>query len=323
MTGFTAVQPRFPAGTRTAPPLRVTPPAVLPAPPARAITRAVGGQAREQRAVGAVEQVHVPSKSVADHDRGPTTSGARQPRCSSRSAVQAAVAVVAPPGGDAVAASAPNTSCGVAAECRRAADGLVHSSVPRSASTQPTAAWNARAQTVSPTRLTGPTRSARRSTSLVPRGVASAPPSAPCRRRIEAGQAPALPDHQRVLDGGSRPAWRSASGSPGRCCVHRLAPVAAVEGVHRCGPRPARTRARRPPAARVYDARELLAPQLLAAVEHDQLVVARDHGGEAPSLPTPAASGAPALPRHSSRPVSASSASTVPSLAATTAARCR
>jgi hypothetical protein len=61
-------------------------------------------------------------------------------------------------------ASAPNSSSASPLMASVPPTFLVQATLPSCASTQPTAAWNERAQIRSPLRTTGPIRSARRST---------------------------------------------------------------------------------------------------------------------------------------------------------------
>jgi hypothetical protein len=121
-------------------------------------------------------------------------------------------------------ASAPKTKLGIGRHGVGAAHAALHSRRPRGpASTQPTADWKARAQTRSPTRTAGPTRSARRSTSLVPRGDATAT------------------SQRTVPRSGSSRQQREAPARPAACCARPPA--------HPAGP----ASARRPGAARSTD----------------------------------------------------------------------
>ena len=127
---------------------------------------------------------------------------------------------------------------------------LVQATVPRSASTQPTAAWNERAQTRSPTRSAGPIRSASRSTSLAPRGE----PIGTSQRTVDAtGSMPAMrgpwPTTQGVLEGGDDAGLRERQRIAGPL---QLPELGAVERRRRPAPRDrrrARRRGRRRPAA--------------------------------------------------------------------------
>ncbi len=161
--------------------------------------------------------------------------------------------------------------------CRRPC--LVHATEPSCASTQPTAAWNERAQTRSPTRTTGPTRSARRSTSFAPRGE----PSGTSQRSADVvGSKPAIrgpwPTTSVFLNAASTPVCASISGSPGRCTCQSLTPSAASKA---CTERSTPSTKMRPPATSGAVATRTasgILPLHLRAFERDQIAFARDDG---------------------------------------------
>ena len=189
-------------------------------------------------------------------------------------------------------ASAPNTNSRVAADRVGAADVLASTAaLPRSASTQPTAAWNdARADQVADAQrradqvgealdLVG---AARRADRHLPAHACRAagrgrPGAGPGRRRsvsLNAREHAGLRQRQRIARALQRP---------------ELAAVERVEGLHACGRRRARRRARRPPAARSRRAmpsglRHFTWPASSATSSPSRVTTA----AKRPSLPTPA-----------------------------------
>ena len=86
---------------------------------------------------------------------------------------------------------------------------------------------------MSPTRTAGPTRSARRSTSLVPRGEPTADfPAHRAAQRVDAGQARPLADQQRVLEGRQHAGLGQRQRIAGALQCPELAAVERVEGLH-------------------------------------------------------------------------------------------
>jgi hypothetical protein len=193
------------------------------------------------------------------------------------------------------------------------------SSRPVSASTQPTAAWNERAQTRVPSRTGGPIRSARRSTSLLPRGV---PTGTSQRSAPRVGSMPARrgpwPATSVSFTPVSTPMCSSVSASPGRCSVHSLWPSPLSKA---CTARSTPiTKTRAPATSGAVLTREfscMRQASLPPSITTSLLSVVTTAWWR-PSLPTPADSSAPTSKDHSWRPVAASSASTVPPLEATT-----
>ena len=104
---------------------------------------------------------------------------------------------------------------------------------------------------MSPTRSAGPTRSARRSTSLVPRGepIGTSQRSAPLSGSMPARRGP-WPTTSVSLNGGEHAGLRQRQRVARALQRARAAPSARRRPA-RCGRRRARRRARRPPAARV------------------------------------------------------------------------
>ena len=158
---------------------------------------------------------------------------------------------------------------------------LVQATLPSCASTQPTAAWNERAQIRSPTRTTGPTRSASRSTSLAPRGE---PSGTSQRSDAVIGSKPAMrgpwPTTRVFLNGDDDAGLRQRQRIAGPLHLPELDAVAGIEGVH--GAVDAEDEdAAAGDQRRGRDANaEHFLPLDLAAFERDQLAVARDDGCE-------------------------------------------
>ena len=210
-------------------------------------------------------------------------------------------------------ASAPNDELGVAADRVGAAD-VAWSTATRAALgvDAADAGLERRARRpASPTAAAGPTRSARRSTSLVPRGEATGTsqrtvPLQRVERRPGAGPGPTT---QRVLEGGEHAGLRAASADRRGAAASTACGRRARRRPAPSGRRRARRRARRPPAARSRRARRAACASFTLPPSSATRSLSRvTTAAMRPSLPTPADSGAPALARQSSRPVSASSA---------------
>ena len=216
-------------------------------------------------------------------------------------------------------ASAPNTRS--ASPARAVMPPLLRdqSVAPRAASAQPMAFWKARMQTRSPTRTMGPTRSARRSTSLLPRGVARAAShctvprsgSTPARRGPWATSS-VLRKLPMTLG------WARVSGSFGRCSTQRRRPSRASKA---CTARSTPSTNTRSPATRGgvttlagSRARQTSRPRSSVTTSLSRVTTAVKR----PSWPTPAESCAPTGQRHQSSPVSALKACTSPHDDATT-----
>ena len=215
-------------------------------------------------------------------------------------------------------ASAPNSSSASPATASVPPICLVHMMRPRSASTQPTAAWNERAQSMSPVRsgrtdqvgepldLVGAARRADRHLPADGRGV-----------RVDARHPRPLADDQRVLERA-----RSRPPAPASADRRGAAPARAWRRrQHRRPAPPGRRRGRRParrrPAARSRPATpsaffHLTWPASSAIRSPPRVTTA----ATLPSLPTPAESLAPTLARQIERPLAASRATTLPSLEA-------
>ena len=214
-------------------------------------------------------------------------------------------------------ASAPKISSTSPATASVPPIALVQTICPSWASTQPTAAWNERAQSRSPVRTTGPIRSASRSTSLAPRGE----PSGTSQRSVdESGSKPAMrgpwPATSVSLNAVMTPDCESVSGSPGRCTCQSLAPSAASKA---CTVRSTPSTNTRPPATSGAVATRTPSGffQVTSPFSSATSSPARvTRAVTLPSLPTPAETLAPTLPRQSARPLSASMAMTPPSLPA-------
>ena len=168
-------------------------------------------------------------------------------------------------------------------------------------------------------RVAGPIRSARRSTSLVPRGE----PTGTSQRMVpRVGSMPARrgpwPATSVSLNAVSTPMCSSVSASPGRCSVHRRLPSSASKA---CTARSTPiTKTRSPATSGAVLTREFSCARQASrspSKTTSRLSVVTT-AWKRPSLPTPALSGAPALTRHNWRPLCASSAITVPSVPATT-----
>ena len=217
------------------PPLRVTTTRVLPATHRRGRDgRAVGGQAVQQRCrPRATASARRPSLSPTTTER-PSASGAVRPRYSSRSVIQARSPLSRRQATTLPSASVPNTS----SRRRRARPRRRRVLGPQQRCRarrrrSPRGLEGARADRCRRRGCTLPTRSTRRSTSLVPRGVAigASQRTLPLQRvRGRPGGRPG-PTTSVSPRPACTPAWRSTSGSPGRCCVHRRAAGLAVEGV--------------------------------------------------------------------------------------------
>ena len=254
------------------------------APARRPIARAVGRQAQHRLAVVAREPVHR-AFGIAEHDRRADRPAAQlRSRYSSFSLLQATSPLGGAPGGDAVAGVGADDDLVVAGDAVGAADVLASTAAsPRSASTQPTAAWKARAQSTSPIRTAAPPdRPGAR-----PRWCRAARPPAPPSARVpRSGSSPAsrapCPTTSVSLNGSSTPACASVSGSPGRLQRPQACGRPARRRPARCGRAPS-TKTRSPATSGAVATRvpSGLAPGILAGVEHDQFVVARHHGGEA------------------------------------------
>ena len=147
----------------------------------------------------------------------PTIKGALKPRCISLSEVHNTSPVAAFQAVMRSEASAPKTVCSSAATPSVPPPARVHFKVPSCASTQPTAAWKDRAQTMSPTLDAGATKSAKRSTSLVPRGEATATSNLtlPSRGSRPTKRAP-WPTSSVSLKAAITPACAKVNGSLGR-----------------------------------------------------------------------------------------------------------
>ena len=232
-TGFMTAGAIYSGRKANTPPLRVTTTSVVPASTGAADDRrAVGRQAQQRLAVLAVEEMHASPRSRRGHRRADRQRGA-----------QAAVTAGARWSRRARRRRASRPRCGRwrrrrrRTRRRRRRHGrrrrCAQSRRRAPASTQPTAAWKARAQTTSPTRSAVPTRSTRRSTSLVPRGEPTGtsqrtlPGSGSMPTRRGACPRPACP-----CTAISTPDCRNASASPGRCRFHRRRRP-GVEGMHR------------------------------------------------------------------------------------------
>ena len=159
----------------------------------------------------------------------PTTSGPLTAHGRAALVGPGHVAVAGAPGGDAVAGISADHQLGVATDGLHAADvrwpqqrrQLRHSRSPRRPGTSA-------AQTTSPTRSAGPIRSARRSTSLVPRGLATATSQ---RTVPRSGSRPVRrwpwPTSSVSLNAATTPGCDSVRGSPGRCSVQSRRPSSA------------------------------------------------------------------------------------------------
>ena len=222
-----------------------------------------------------------PSFVVAHRHRRSHQQGRRQLAIAQLVRGPGALAVAAPPGHQRAVEFDAQHQIGIAAEAgRRRRPACSTTSVPRAVSTQPTAAWKARAQTTVSWRDTPSdqidqtldvVRTARRSDRHFPAWAAV--------ERIHAHQSARQADHQGVPDRHQHTGLaqhegfaRCASGSRGVGRSGRRRPL-----TRRSAPS-TKTRAPATSGARIGWRRQTLAPEFASVLQGDQLVLARHDG---------------------------------------------
>ena len=250
----------------------------------------------------------------------PRASGAVSPRCSSRSLTQARSPLSRRQASTLPSASVPNTSWSSPFTPSAPLAGLVHST--RAAGRVDAAhrgLEGARAHRVAdPADAADQVDQALDVVDAARRGQRRFPADAAV-ERIQPDHAAGQADHQRVAHGQHHAGLAQHQRLAGALLGPQLAAGLAVEGASRRGRPSARRRgAPATKGARVRHGASASGARLPCRRTSATSSLSRvTTAASLPSLPTPAASGAPTLARHRSRPVAASIAATVPSLLAT------